>query len=323
MTAPQFAVITDATRFEELVATLPAPVAQKYRDLEEQRDAAHGALVAALTRAQDAHRDLVSAQAAATIAQDTDKRDVDRFNRQRQSGAPEPPSPRAVAALAALDRARDREGSRRQARDEAQAAWEVADRLLAAVHGVLGANADPSLLVPVVVERRGPKAPREAAVELERVRGAIATIAAELQALDAAPVPLAEAAARLDDYLDGLAQQWEPPVAIDFAGAAYRPPAPETYWPYRPIVLLAALAPLRAALHARLTAAYATLPAAVATADRAPLRARLLDRRRQAELVEEGIVLEAELAGITIRRREDASPDVVLRAVLGGPTAAP
>jgi hypothetical protein len=170
--------------------------------------------------------------------------------------------------------------------------------------------------VPIVVERRGPKTPRDAAADLDRVRGDIATIAAELQALDAAPVPLTEAAARLDDYLDALAQQWDPPVAIDFAGATYRPPAPDTYWPYKPIVLLAALPPVRAALHARLKAAHATLPAAVATADRAALRAQLLARRRAAELEEEGIVLEAELAGITIRRREDASPDLVLRAVL-------
>jgi hypothetical protein len=316
MTAPQgFAVVTDATRFEEIVARLPEPVARKYRDLEDRRDAAHGTSVAALTRAQDAHRELVSAQAAATIAQDTDRRDLDRITRAQRSGAPEPPSPRAAAALAALDRARERDASRRRARDESQAAWESADRLLTAVRELVSTG-DPALLVPVVVERRGPKPPREAAADLERVRGEIATIAAELQALDRAPVPLAEATARLDAYLDDLAQQWDPPVAIDFAGAAYRPPSPDTYWPYRPIVLLAALAPLRAALHARLTAAYATLPAAVATADRAGLRAQLLDRRRQAELVEEGIVLEAELAGITIQRREDASPDVVLRAVL-------
>jgi hypothetical protein len=310
-----FAVVTDASLFEELIARLPEPVARKYRDLEDQRDRLHGSLVAALTTWQDAHRELTSAQAAAAIAQDADRRDVDRFNRARQSGRPEPPSPRAAAATAALDRARDREGSRRKAREESEAAWQVADRLLTAVRELLRAG-DPALLVPVAVERRGAKTPREAAGDLERVRRDIATIAAELQALDAAPVLLAEAAARLDDYLDGLAQQWDPPVAIDFAGAAYHPPAPDTYWPYRPIVLLAALAPLRAALHARLKAAYATLPAAVATMERPARRARLLDRRRQAELVEEGIVLEAALAGITIRRREDASPDVVLRAVL-------
>src|SRR5262249_51799325 len=165
MTAQQgFAVVTDATRFEEIVARLPAPVAAKYRDLEDQRDAAYGASVAALTRAQESHRELVSAQAAATIAEDTDRRDIDRYNRQRQSGTPEPPSPRAAAALAALDRARDREGSRRRARDERQEAWTAADRLVTSVHEVLRTR-DPATLTPIVVERRGPKTPRDAAAE--------------------------------------------------------------------------------------------------------------------------------------------------------------
>jgi hypothetical protein len=120
-TAPQgFAVVSNASLFEELVARLPAPVAHKFRDLEDQRDRLHGALIAAQTTWQDAQRELVSAQAVATTAQDADRRDVDRFNRARQSGTPEPPSPRAAAALAALDRAREREASRRRAATRAK-----------------------------------------------------------------------------------------------------------------------------------------------------------------------------------------------------------
>src|SRR5262249_51175748 len=132
-------------------------------------DGPHGGVLVALERWQSAQRELVSAQAVATAAEDADRRDVDRFNRARQSGTPEPPSPRAAAALAALDRARDREGSRRRAREESEAAWQVADRLLTSVRELLRTT-DPALLVPVVVERRGPKAPRDAAVDLERVR---------------------------------------------------------------------------------------------------------------------------------------------------------
>jgi hypothetical protein len=45
-------------------------------------------------------------------------------------------------------------------------------------------------------------------------------------------------------------------------------------------------------------------------------RAQVLDRRRQLELAEEQIVLEGALAGVTIPRRGDMSPDVVVRAVL-------
>lgn len=73
---------------------------------------------------------------------------------------------------------------------------------------------------------------------------------------------------------------------------------------------------MRAAFHQRVAAAYPRLPASVPTRDRAALRAQLLDRRRQLELAEELIVLEGVLAGVTVPRRGDASPDVVVRAVL-------
>src|SRR5262249_36428332 len=127
-----FAVVTPGTRFEELVDKLPPLVSAKYRRLEEERDPAHGALVANLARWQDAQRELRSAEATAAVAQDGDRRDVDRFNRARQSGTPQPPSGRCLAAEAALARARDRAGSRRQAKEQAEVAWQVADRLLAA-----------------------------------------------------------------------------------------------------------------------------------------------------------------------------------------------
>jgi hypothetical protein len=315
MSAPHgFALVSDASRFEEIVDRLPPAVRAKFLGLQDQRDRLHGALVAAQTTWQAGRRELTSAQAAATIAQDTDRRDVDRFNRTRQSGTPEPPSPRAAAALAALDRAREREASRRRARDESQTAWEVADRLLTAVRELLRTS-DPALLVPVVVERRAAKAPREAAVDLERVRAEIAKLAAEHQALDVAPVPLAEAAARLDDFLDEAARQFDPATSY-FTAASYTAPSLDDLLPYKLLTLLAALPEVRKAFHARVAAAYPKLPASVPTKDRAALRAQLLDRRRQLELAEEQIVLEGALAGATIPRRGDASPDVVVRAVL-------
>jgi len=157
-----YAVVTLRSVFEDIVGKLATAVAAKLRALEEQRDMLHGALVAALTTWQDTKRELVSAEAAATPAQDGDRRDVDGLNRARHSGTPEPPSARAAAALTALERAQDREASRRRAREESQAAWEMADRLLTAVRELLRTS-DPALLVPVVVERREPKAPRDAA----------------------------------------------------------------------------------------------------------------------------------------------------------------
>ena len=146
------------------------------------------------------------------MAQDGDRRDVDRFNRAPQSGTPEPPSPRAAAALAALDRARDREGSRRRARDESQAAWEAVDRPLTAVRELLRTS-EPALLVPVVVARRGAKAPREAAVDIERVRASISAATAELRAVQQAPVPPDVCAGRVDALFDELAATAQAPAS--------------------------------------------------------------------------------------------------------------
>jgi hypothetical protein len=66
------------------------------------------------------------------------------------------------------------------------------------------------------------------------------------------------------------------------------------------------------ALHARLKAAYKTLPASVPSMDRAALHASLLERRRKLEVEEETLVLEGGAAGITILRRAAADPVVVL-----------
>lgn len=103
---------------------------------------------------------------------------------------------------------------------------------------------------------------------------------------------------------------------MDFTRPAYQAPAPDQYWPYKPIVLLAGLAPVREALHARLKAAYAALPASVPSAERLARAADLDARQREFELQEESIILESERAGVTIMRRADVSADVVLRAVL-------
>jgi hypothetical protein len=317
MTAPHgFAVVTGASLFEELIAKLPEPIAAKYRDLEDRRDMLHGALVAAMTTWQEAHRELVSAEAIARAAEENDKRDVDRFNRQRQTGAPEPPSPRAAAALAARDRARDREGSRRTAREESEAAWQVTDRLLTSVRELLRAG-DPALLVPVLVERRGAKPPREAAVDLEQVRASISALTAELRAVEQAPVPPDVCAGRIDALFDELAVQWEPP-ATDFMARDYRPPGNDELLPYRLMAYFAQVPEIRAAYHAAAARAYARpgTPAPVPVVEYAARLATLADRRRQAEVAEEQLVLEAAEAGLAIQRRPDADPVVVLTTVL-------
>jgi hypothetical protein len=318
MSAPDgFALVSDASRFDELVARLAAPVAQKVRDLEEQRDAAHGGLVAALARWQDAHRELTAAQAAANIAQDSDRRDIDLINRRarQQSGTPEA-SPRAAAALAAFDRAREREASRRRAREETEAAWQTADRLFTAVREFLQ-RTDPATLLPVVVERRGAKAPREAAVDLERVRASISATTAELRAVEQAPVPPEVTAARIDSLFAELAAQWEPP-ATDFMARDYRPPGHDQLVPYKLIAYFALLPEVRAAYHAAAERAYARpgVPAPVPIGEHAARVATLADKRRRAEVAEEQLILEAAASGIAIARRPDAYPRVVLTTVL-------
>jgi hypothetical protein len=314
--APQgFAVVTDASRFEELVDRLLPPVSAKYRRLEEERDAAHGALVANLARWQDSQRELTAAEAAARVAEDGDRRDVDRFNRARQAGAREPPSPRCAAATAARDRARDREASRRRARDESQAAWEAADRLLSAIRNLLRTS-EPTLLVPVVVERRGAK-PRDVAGDLERVRASISDVTAELRAVEQAPVPPDVTAERIDACFAELVAQWEPPVS-SFMARDYRPPGHDQLMPYRLMAYFALVPEIRAAYHAAAERAYARpgTPAPVPVVEYAARLAALADRRRQAEVTEEQLVLAAAASGMAIARRPDADPRVVLCVVL-------
>jgi hypothetical protein len=316
--APQgFSVISTASLFEELVARLPAPVGAKYRDLEDERDRLHGALVAAQTTWQETHRALTSAQATAAVTADADKRDIDRFNRARQSGTPEPPSPRAAAAQAALAHARDREASRRRGRDESQAAFEASDRLLTAVRELLRTTADPALLVPVLVERHGPKTPRDAAADLERMRASISDVTAELRAVEQAPVPPDVCAARIDARFAELVAQWEPP-ATDFMARDYRPPGHDQLVPYRVMAYFAQLPEIRAAFHAAAARAYARpgTPAPVPVVEHAARLAALADKRRRAEVLEEQLVLEAAEAGMAIARRPDADPRVVLTTVL-------
>lgn len=317
MTAtPQgFAVVTSASRLEERIAALPPLVSAKYRRLEEQRDTLHGGVLVAMERWQDAKRELTAAEAVATAAQDGDRRDVDRFNRQRQSGTPEPPSPRCAAALAARDRARDREASRRLAKEQSEAAWTAADRVLSAIQKLLRATSDPAELLPVLVERHGLRSPGDASIDLERVRAGIAGVSAELTALTAAPVTLPEAAPRLTAWLEDVFSQLNWPL-VDFTRRGYRPPTIDEMTPYKAVTLLAGVPQVREIAHAGLKAIHATLPTSVSDADYPAAHARLVERRRQLELEEERIVLEAEVSGITIRRREGASPDVVLRVVL-------
>jgi hypothetical protein len=69
-------------------------------------------------------------------------------------------------------------------------------------------------------------------------------------------------------------------------------------------------------MHARLLAAYKSLPASVPSPERPARAADLAHRQRQLELAEELAVLEGALAGVTIPRLGAADAAIVVRAVL-------
>jgi hypothetical protein len=156
----------------------------------------------------------------------------------RHSGKAEPPSGEAATTAARLAQAEELERTRRAARDETADRFAAVHRLLIACRDVIRST-DPTALAPIVLTPRTAKTSRETDLDLARVRADIATVATERAALAGAPVPLAEAAARLDGYLDALARQWEPPLGTDFTPPTYQPPSPDDYWPFKPMVLLA------------------------------------------------------------------------------------
>src|SRR5262249_60841690 len=109
-------------------------------------------------------------------------------------------------------------------------------------------TADAATWQPLVVDAPGTdRSPTNLPGELARVREALAAVASEATALARAPLPLSEAHARLDAWLDGMAQQYDPPLS--FARPEARMPSPEDLMPYRLVPLLACLPPWRHVLH--------------------------------------------------------------------------
>jgi hypothetical protein len=299
---------------EDRLAQLDPAVREKYRSLEQDRHDASDAVDGTQRRWEEAREPAYRARIAATAAADKDKHDMGRIARGRHTGKPEPPSPAAETSAARLTQAEELERARREARDDAVQRFTVAQRILAGVQEVIRTT-DAAALQPIRPPRGTPTKGTDVGAEIDRLRVDIGKVVAERTALAVAPVPLAEAAQRLDDHLDGLAAQWEPPVG-DYVRPVYAPSGADSFSPYKPIVLLANLAPMRDALHARLRSVYERQPASVPSADRPARAADLATRQRQLELAEEQLILEAEQAGHLIARRPDADPRVVLTAVL-------
>jgi hypothetical protein len=307
------AVVNADTVLDERVSQLPEQIRGKYRALERERDDSSDGVNGAQQRWEQAREPLMRARIDAQATANADRYDMGRIARQRHSGKPEPPSPAAETSAARLTHAEELERARREARDAAIARFTVAQRILAGVQEVIRTT-DAAALQPIRPPRGTPTKGTDVGAEIARLRVDIGKVVAERTALAVAPVPLAEAAQRLDDHLDGLAAQWDPPVS-DYTRPAFQPSS-DGLVPYKLIVLLANLAPLRDALHGRLKETYATLPASVPLAERPAAYADLDHRLHHLEQQEEGLILESALAGATLLRRADASPAIVLCCVL-------
>jgi hypothetical protein len=304
------ALVNADSVLEDKIAQLDPSVRAKFRMLEADRNDASDAVDGTQRRWEESRDPLQHARYAASAAQAADRQNI-----WRRQGGKQPPSPAVEASAARVKQAEELEGARREARDDAVQRFTVAQRLLASVQDLIRRTDVTELPAILLTPRSTPTKPADVAADLTRVRDGIAQVVLERTALDRAPVPLVEASRRLDDLLDGLATQWDPPVG-DFTRPAFTPPSPDSLFPYKPIVLLANLAPLRDALHARLKAAYATQPASVPSADRPARAAELANRQRRLEVAEEHAILAAAQAGHVIQRRPDADPLVVLTAVL-------
>ena len=160
------------------------------------------------------------------------------------------------------------------------------------------------------------------AVDLTGLRAHIAAVRAEMAQAAHAAVPLEEAEAAMDTFLESLATAYRPPVAMVFA----RDPQPsldvapllfgDSRDAHAPWLRWAAVLrePLRAAWCDRLRAAYESDPALahpVPSAERASRLAALQRQLAELEVAEERWIVEAEQRGEQIDRRADVAPHVL------------
>ena len=161
------------------------------------------------------------------------------------------------------------------------------------------------------------------AAELAELRAEIGRVKAELIAIPAAPLPLAEAERALERTIERMATYYDPDGALSnfIADADPQVDALEGIIPnFDPFALRAFLAaviggPLRGVLLERLRARYAADPVladtAIALAARPGRLAGLSERLRDLERAEERMIVAAERAGMRLDRRADADPAVI------------
>jgi hypothetical protein len=296
--------------FSQRLGQLEPRLRTKYYALEDATEALWNASRAATAAWEVEHGRLRAAQQAHTAAIDADKRDPE-MTAQRRHGT-YTPGPRLTASAAALKLAEERELLRRQERDRVAEVAAHAGAVLDAATSCLN-QSDPTTLQPIIASIG--TASSNLTVDLERIRSTLETLDREAKRLAVAPVPVDEALARLERWLDALTARYDPPV-LYFTPPHYEPPGHTEFTPYVPVEMWAALPAWRDVLKVRLQGAYAQLPASVPSADRPALAASLAERRRKLEIEEETLVLAAVAQGVTLARRADADPVVVLCVLL-------
>jgi hypothetical protein len=144
--------------------------------------------------------------------------------------------------------------------------------------------------------------------ELDTIRNRIAELKVEAKAIEAAPLPLEEAVADLDAWMDHLAGHRQMNVGMHLS------PHGRSVWPKLDVEEL--FVTLRPTIRAvRLDAIQRELAGRLPGLPQEERAARLAEIDRQLlalEISEEAMIEEAEAAGIRIARRVDADPRAVL-----------
>jgi hypothetical protein len=304
------ALVSGASVFEGKLGRLPGVVRAKFIQLESRADDLADATRSATTAWEETHRRLGEARAVHAAAAAAEARDPE-VTAKRRHGSYQP-GPQLTATTSALAMAEEKATSRLADRDRAQAlstaALTVARNLTQLI-----TETDPTELAPVLVKRPDGT---DLSADVQRLREQITGVVREAAVLERAPIPLTEALADQQAFLDRVAAEYDPIVTPFALPHLSLPPSPADLVPYRLAPLLASLPEWRAVLQEKLQATYATLPAAVASDERAPLFAALRERKVKLEMAEESVILQAEAQGVPLARRADASPDVVLRVIL-------
>lgn len=153
--------------------------------------------------------------------------------------------------------------------------------------------------------------------KLEKLRAQIAAAQNALVQAGEAPVPLALALARADELVEGLADNYSPPVT-PFSEREYRAPSlvdPESFDLARAVASFVAWSvpnELRKKLRAEIQARYDGLPEGIDDKARAKRKAELREALFELECDEERLIVSAASEGQRFERRADVNPEAML-----------